>query len=240
MHARPKNLCRVRRDCTISNRDYLCQCEFFISPDAAPSIEPAPARLNSAMRVFFINLDSEPARRADLGGNFAHCRGEVTSVEAMAQLINRRHAFTSERQISMLDLFNYPFAGATAYIVNGPSKRKLLDLLNRRNDLDTPFDVFLRQLIWGKAIAGFFLFPFVTSLSKHAETSSIQLTDDRARILVWNAFRRMTWIERNLDEERPYLDRISESFCDLESALFSVLFAAMISKRSPFGRDSRY
>jgi len=161
----------------------------------------------------------------------------VTNVQAMARLINRRHTFPSDHQISLLDLCHYPFAGATAYIVNGESKGKLVDLLRRCNDLDTPFDLYLRQSIWEKAIAGFFLFPFITSLSEYAESSSIQLTGDRARDLVCSTFRRMTWVERNLDQQKPRLDRLRENLCDRESALFSIPFAAMISKNNPFGWD---
>lgn len=48
-----------------------------------------------------------------------------------------------KRRILPLDLARIPFVGASAYIVHGASRRKLLDYLGGGMPIDTEYDVYL-------------------------------------------------------------------------------------------------
>jgi len=56
------------------------------------------------------------------------------------------------------------FAGSTAYLVNAKSRQKIYDLLDAVQEIDIPYDLYLRHLVHSSALKGFSLFPFVTSL----------------------------------------------------------------------------
>ncbi|HWR01604.1 MAG TPA: hypothetical protein VN371_07035 [Chlorobaculum sp.] len=123
-----------------------------------------------------------------------------------------------------------PFAGATAYVINGQSVRKLSDLLDIHNILNTPYDLYLRNLIYQSRINAYVSFPFVTSLSVNSELSSIQSSDASATALIWNMFRKLIWMERDMDQYTTALEHINDNLCDEESRSFAPILAAMVSK----------
>ena len=68
-----------------------------------------------------------------------------------------------------MNLRGVEFAGSTAYIVNGKSKRKVYDALSAYTNVDLPYDLFLRQLAHRGALNIHSLFPFVTTLSDYCD-----------------------------------------------------------------------
>jgi hypothetical protein len=122
-----------------------------------------------------------------------------------------------------------PFAGSTAYVVNGRSKAKLASLLESVTSYSVPYDLFLRDQVYAKRLTACGFFPFITSLSSLAENSHIQPREKTAT-LIWNAFRKLTWTDRDLERERPLLQTIASTLCDEESAAFGTIFGAMVSK----------
>lgn len=155
----------------------------------------------------------------------------VPRLETMVELIQYRHQLTAAGRFTLLDLGKMMFAGTSAYIVNGKSKRKLAGLLECANGLEIPYDLYLRQLIQDRRLAGFAFFPFVTSVSEYSEASHVQAAGDLDTDRIWNLFRKMIWMERDLEAQKEALREIDSRLCDDESRLFGVLFAALTSSK---------
>ena len=132
----------------------------------------------------------------------------IGSLPSMIELLSMRRGFSNSGVFRLIDLRNVQFAAATAYIVNPNSKDKLLSLLRGIGSLDRPYDFYLRDLVNGQKLRAFVIFPFVTTLSEHAEKSNIQEHDYHAADLTLNAFRKLMWLERDADAAVAALDRI--------------------------------
>ncbi|HWZ65001.1 MAG TPA: glycosyltransferase family 25 protein [Steroidobacteraceae bacterium] len=150
----------------------------------------------------------------------------VPDLAWMAGLFKLRQRLAG--QIKLLDLSALPFAGSTAYVVNGRSKARVAGLLAAAARLDVPYDLYLRDLVYKKQLVACGFFPFITSLSAVAHQSDIQ-PEGKTATLVWDAFRKLSWADRDLEQQKPLLRTIANAFCDEESAAFGTLFAAMTS-----------
>ena len=155
----------------------------------------------------------------------------VPSPQTMIELIRLRRRLSAASQTALLNLANVPFAGSTAYIVNGKAKARLCGLLDAPASLDLPYDLHLARLVGERSIAAFAVFPFLTSLSGFSETSSIQHDSGQDSDLVWNAFRKMMWLDRDLAAQRAMLAEIDTALGDEESRMFGLLLSAMTSEK---------
>ena len=156
----------------------------------------------------------------------------VPIAATMFDLLKLRQKLAQKNEMTLIDLSKISqFAGATAYLVNARSKRKVHELLTAAGDINQPYDLVLRKLIFEGKLKGYALFPFVTSLSEASETSQIQTTDADASALVFNLFRKLVWTERNLEECRASLELMKKHLGDEESEAFGALFAAMASAK---------
>jgi len=154
----------------------------------------------------------------------------VPRLETMVELIHCRHQLAAAGQLTLIDLSNVVFAGAVAYIVNGKSKRKLAALLDCAYGLNVPYDLYLRKLIQQKQLAAFTFFPFITSVSEAGDTSQVQTGNGLNTDRIWSSFRKMVWVDRDLEAQKPLLREIDSRLCDEESRLFGVLFSALTSR----------
>lgn len=134
----------------------------------------------------------------------------------------------ADGEVRVLDLADITFAGSTGYLVNPRSLGKLAELLGAYMELDLPYDLQLRSLVREKKLKALMLFPFVTSLSDESGASQIQ--EEGAADRIWNAFRKLVWLDRDLDKVRPAIRKIDEELCDEESRLLGVLLAGLMSK----------
>ena len=156
----------------------------------------------------------------------------VPAAGAMLDLIRLRQALVAKNEVTLIDLSKMTqFAAASAYIVNGSAKRRVLGLLDASAEINVPYDLYLRKLILDGTLKAFAVFPFVTSVSDASETSQIQQSESSATTLVWNLFRRMIWLERDLEQCKASLDLVRAQLCDAEAEAFGVLFAAMASTK---------
>lgn len=116
-------------------------------------------------------------------------------MDIMMTLAFNRRQLMEKRMVIPLDLSRVPFVGATAYVVNGASRRKLLAYLEAGIPVDTEYDIYLNQGMADGELNAAVLFPFVTTLSEHSTKTQIQSpntsTANRARAV----FRRMMWLE---------------------------------------------
>jgi len=161
------------------------------------------------------------------------CIPEITT---MFELLKYRRKLGSEKlEIAFMDLSKTVFAGSTAYLVNAKSRQKIYDLLDAARAVDLPYDLYLRQLIRNSLLKGFSLFPFVTSLSDFSEASQIRSMDVTTIEFAWNMFRKMIWVERNMESCKSTLQIVkgmlrvddAEPEADDELTAFKTLFASM-------------
>ncbi|HEY5141688.1 MAG TPA: glycosyltransferase family 25 protein [Methylococcales bacterium] len=154
----------------------------------------------------------------------------VTQIATMCDLVKKRQRQTINNEIILLDLADITFAGSTSYILNPNSTSKIFNYLDAKKELNIPYDLYLRQLIHESKIKGYSFFPFITSLSEFSDISQIQQIEPQAADLIWNLFRKMIWLERDLEQHKQVLEYINQNLCDEESKMFGTLFSAMISK----------
>jgi GR25 family glycosyltransferase involved in LPS biosynthesis len=151
-------------------------------------------------------------------------------IDSMVNLFFKRRQFETSNEMEFLNLSNLRFCGATAYIVNKASKQKILNFLPR-NDLNFAIDIVLRQLIHHKKINGLALFPFPTSLSKYAENSQIQSGDDLVPDFLFNVYRRLVWLGRDINDVSALLNEVDNSLYDVDSDTFCALLRALLSTK---------
>jgi GR25 family glycosyltransferase involved in LPS biosynthesis len=153
----------------------------------------------------------------------------IVDSKFMIDLILLRRELTQRAETRLLDLAKMPFAGATAYLIHPQSVEKIYTLLEAAQPLDIPYDLFLRELIWRERIKGHALFPFVTSISEWAESSQIQLDATALTDLTWNTFRKLAWIDRDMEQVRTATRAIDHALLDEESRHLATLVAATTS-----------
>ena len=114
---------------------------------------------------------------------------------------------------------------------------KLHKALASYRPIDLPYDLFLRRQSHAGSLNIFSLFPFVTTLSEYSDESQIKAPGANTIDAAWNMFRKMIWIERNLDRCQPTLELLKSSLygevpdrpagSDEELTAFNTLFSSM-------------
>jgi GR25 family glycosyltransferase involved in LPS biosynthesis len=132
-------------------------------------------------------------------------------------------------RVEVLDLNRLHFAGTTAYVINRESKQRVLDALKAMLPLTQPYDLELRRLCRDGFLRIKMIFPFATSLSCHAESSSIQSSEGGVTDRLWNAFRRLVWFDRDLAQVKATLEPIEHIFKDEETELLGKIVMAHLS-----------
>ena len=167
----------------------------------------------------------------------------IPNMPLMFELVKYRRGLAEKKiDVAFLDLRGLEFAGSTAYIVNGRSKRKVYEALTACRTLDLPYDLYLRQLAHRGILNIYSLFPFVTTVSDFCDASQIKAAGNPVE-LTWNLFRRMIWTERNLGRCTSMLDSFRQTWCrdepavtvpgtDEELSAFTYLFSSMAAIRT--------
>jgi GR25 family glycosyltransferase involved in LPS biosynthesis len=159
----------------------------------------------------------------------------IPHVLAMVDCLRFRRELAAKKiEVAFMNLTKINFNGSTAYVVNAKSKQKVFDLLNAANELNIPYDLYLRGLAHISALKVFALFPFVTSLSEFSDMSQIQRQENRAQF-AWNLFRKMIWFERNLEECQPALDFLKGTLSDKDMGEFGSLLSSPDAELKAFG-----
>jgi GR25 family glycosyltransferase involved in LPS biosynthesis len=171
----------------------------------------------------------------------------VPQLANMVELLKFRRELTAKKlEVAFMKLSKINFIGSTAYIVNAKSKQKLFDQLHYATELNIPYDLYLRSLVHISALKGYSLFPFVTSLSDSSEISQVKLPGANRDELTWNMFRKMIWLERNLDSCKSTLEAIKgglseqnlAAYADMVSSpdkelqAFGIIFSAMAAQKT--------
>jgi GR25 family glycosyltransferase involved in LPS biosynthesis len=149
----------------------------------------------------------------------------------MVNLFQLRRYMVQSRQFGALDLSKTQFVGSACYLVNRDSRMKVRECVSRARDCSLPYDLFLRDRISKGELKAFAIFPFATSLSSLAESSSIQLQQEQEHLqnLAWNAFRRLTWIGAGGEAVDKSLDKVRPDYTDQETGTFLKILGIVLS-----------
>ena len=155
----------------------------------------------------------------------------IPNIISMSKLIKRRRRLSASDQLGVIDLSAMNWHGTSAYVVNGAFLERFRSLFASFTVYDLAYDNFLRWLIQERKIRALAIFPFLTCVSSHSTASHIQAADGSHSDLLWDAFGRLVWNERDLDEAKAMMAAIDEELGDEESRLFGQLFGALVSRR---------
>jgi GR25 family glycosyltransferase involved in LPS biosynthesis len=155
----------------------------------------------------------------------------IPRVCGMAEFLALRHWVAARGGMTLLDLEplrsvnRMEFAGATAYVVNRTATTKLYDRLDSLTALDVPYDLLLREEIHTARLKAFVTVPFLTSVSRLADESSIQRTKRRTE-LIWNVYRRMFWRDGDWQSEADVIAALCREISP-EAKLYGALWGCM-------------
>jgi GR25 family glycosyltransferase involved in LPS biosynthesis len=155
----------------------------------------------------------------------------VGNIHEMIQYFLLRRKLLDNHTFRLFDLKESYFFGATAYIVQARSKEKILRLIDGMPSYELPYDFLLRQWINEGHLKAAFTFPFLTTLSSHADQSGIQLEMEQISNTVLNAYRRLVWqdFEQVRDDPFESLNKIDANFFDTQSLCFAQILSALLS-----------
>lgn len=150
----------------------------------------------------------------------------VTDPAGLLQFAKLRRQLTGRGDALVIDLAQVSYAGATAYIIHEKAKARVAHMLSEASAIDVPYDLRLRQFVYEKRVSGHVVFPYLTTVSRHAFQSSIHVNTDNCNEVIWNAFRRLSWWERDLEAEQALIFELTPQICDLEASLYGLLLGA--------------
>jgi GR25 family glycosyltransferase involved in LPS biosynthesis len=153
----------------------------------------------------------------------------ISDAGRMVELKSAYDNLIKDRTFCILDLSKFAFHGTLSYVVNKKSKLKIMQKLNCFSILNAPYDLTLRHLCHAGELNAFAIFPFVATHSVHAPMSSIQGLSATDEIL--NAFRKLMYIEQDLDEMDVQTSHFEQNYSDRQSLIFGRIIAALLSSK---------
>ena len=155
----------------------------------------------------------------------------ITDPGTMLDLFRRKRHLKKTEGIVVENLAEYAFAGATAYVVNARSVRKVLALIEAQRQLDVPYDLLLRELAQKGALKVRFAFPFLTSISKYADQSQIQSGAIHIADVVWNSFRRFVWLEGDCAVSDQAMQAVIKDYDDKDVDSMLMILRVFLSEK---------
>jgi GR25 family glycosyltransferase involved in LPS biosynthesis len=224
-HPLPGNLRPAEKACFLSHRRAVEQS--LLRPGPAMILEDdAMFGPNSLMRIeqaIAASTDGPDLLYTDI------CIPKLTTMVELYQL--RFDLRMQQRDSVVINVKAFNFAGATAYVLSERAKPKLLALIDAVTAYDMPYDLLLRQLAHQDQLNAGVIFPYPTTVSPHSETTSIQPNDAEITNILWNAFRRMVWInaDRAETERASRLNQIDPKRIDPAALDMGKLVGTMLS-----------
>jgi len=149
----------------------------------------------------------------------------VPNIALMVELVSLRRAVMGNQSIECLSLSGWPFFGATSYIINPKSIKKVFALANSA-PLDIPIDLLYRKLAGDGNLNAYVTFPYLTTDSAEATVSQIQTAGTAQFNQVSSWFRKLTWINGDHFDPTPMLNEMLQGI-DKKSCLYGALWAVM-------------
>jgi GR25 family glycosyltransferase involved in LPS biosynthesis len=153
----------------------------------------------------------------------------LTNADSMVSFARDWPQLARAGNFRLLDLAEIPYVGAAGYVIRNAAKRKVLAALDSLPSFDRAYDVALADLIRGGALVGRGVFPFLTAPSADADASTIQPSRLQLRERMINAFRRLMFVDRDLDASRAEIAALEAVHADPAAVLIGGVFATMVS-----------
>ena len=153
-----------------------------------------------------------------------------TKIEHVVTLYLNRKSLIRQRTVIPLDLEKIPFIGSNAYIVNARAFGKVLACMNAAIPIDIEYDLFLSTCISQQLLKAAVLFPFVTTLSQHADASQIQPRSINAVNLARNVFRSTVWLEGCSEDMQDAMQKLDLAIAGVEHDPISRILLGMYMK----------
>ena len=154
----------------------------------------------------------------------------------MVHLARRRDPMAAAGEQMILNLRGRAWNGATAYLVRGSAKARLHAALAAATAMDRPYDLFLRDLCEAGELKAGVCFPFLTTVSAAADASQIQSGPDVVFDQTLSAFRRLMFVERDLDQCRADTQRLRTLSGGEAADMVGTVFATLVSPAFPLDR----
>lgn len=180
----------------------------------------------------FSSLEKVISDNSKIAWDILYLETCVPDIAVMLKLIKLRNSLIrSKSPPVMIDLTQFFYAGATAYVVNKNSKQKLFNAVDKLKVLDVPYDLLLRGMVMDQRLSAFVVFPFLSSFSRDAFASDIRLEYEQMTDLAWILFRKLVWAERNIQEDSYLYEKLKETICTPESDALSTIISAAVSEK---------
>jgi GR25 family glycosyltransferase involved in LPS biosynthesis len=160
----------------------------------------------------------------------------LCDLPTMVQAASRRDAMAAQGQFTVMDLSRPSYFGSTAYAVRAGAKRKLHAALQAAGSLDTPYDLYLRDLARSGKLKVGVVFPFLTTVAAEGDASAIQSETAAPFDRLMNAFRRLMYVDRDLTAVRQDLLRLRKGYSSESADLVGQVFATMVAPGFPIDR----
>jgi GR25 family glycosyltransferase involved in LPS biosynthesis len=156
----------------------------------------------------------------------------ISNLPSMFQLYQLKKELARGDKVEILRTKLFDFAGSSAYILNDRSKLKLLEALRQIRSFDVPYDLVLKSLIAEDRLSSGFIFPFIATLSDESLNTSIQLDSDALPNIVYDAFRKLMFIDADYSKLNS-LDAIPEEFYGEDDLAFGRIVSTVMSENFP-------
>lgn len=151
----------------------------------------------------------------------------VGDANGMASLALKRQHFTRSGHLSIMDLARIPLSSSSAYLVNGQAKARLLALLDAHDQLDVPYDLFLRRRIAEGALKAYVVVPYLTTISGAASQIAARPFEGAVAL-----FRQTMFVERDDEACERAAAALSEGLCSVEARLVGTACAGVLDALS--------
>ncbi len=159
----------------------------------------------------------------------------LNRVSGMVEIFQIVQKLKQEGRVFLRNVVDLPFFGASSYVISPQGFRPLAEALSAYPHPADPYDFFLRRLILSQALRGRVLLPFPMSVSAQSDMSFVQ-TDEKQRIdHVWNLFRRILWVDGEVEGCRRDLAAL-ETHLTPEAKACATIWATMA--QAPFRQGS--
>jgi len=160
----------------------------------------------------------------------------LCDLPTMLNLAGRRAALAAQGQFMLVDLSARSYFGATAYAVRGRSKAKVQAALDAATRLDAPYDLYLRDLARSGGLKIATCFPFLSTPGPLADQSQIQAKQTAAFDRAMTAFRRLMYLQPDLEACGREIAGLREEFGTAESKLVGDVFSVLAAPGFPLDR----
>lgn len=161
------------------------------------------------------------------------CEVMPTDIGALAAFTRQWPTLSAAGNFLLQDLSRLGFYGAGSYLVRAPAKARLLAALDGLETWDRPYDIVLRDLAHAGSLRAAVVLPFLTAPGPDADGSQIQSEDTALREAVTHAFRRLMFVDRDLDACVAEGRRLEAAHGDPAARVFGAILAGLVSERFP-------